>query len=176
MFGRKKKKKQRVPIPLDETAQYVGFWYRAAAALVDIALIAAIAVPIIFAAAGGFEEPGPLHAVIVLVAWFFYSVGSCWWKSRTVGLWLLSAKIVDIRSGEKPRWWQFIVRFFGVMLSLAPLGVGLLWEGWNARKRGWQDYLAKTAVIGDETLRPLSEEEITNLADTVGPWTSQTSH
>ena len=62
------------------------------------------------------------------------------------------------------------------MLSLAPLGVGLLWEGWNARKRGWQDYLAKTAVIGDETLRPLSEEEITNLADTVGPWTSQTSH
>ena len=99
MFGRKKKKKQPVPIPLDETAQYVGFWYRFGAALVDIALIAAIAVPIISVAAGGFEEPGPLHGVIVLTAAFIYSVGACWWKSRTVGLWLVSAKIVDIRSG-----------------------------------------------------------------------------
>ena len=177
MFGRKKKeKKPAIRIPLDETAQYVGFWYRFGAALVDIALIAAIAVPIIIIAAGGFEEPGPLHGVIALTAAFVYSVGSCWWKSRTVGLWLISAKIVDIRSGQKPRWWQFILRFFGVVLSLAPLGVGLMWEGWNRRKRGWQDYLAKTAVIGDGTLRPLTEEEKANLADTVGPWTSKTSH
>lgn len=176
MFGRKRKKKRLESIPLDETAQYVGFMYRLGAALVDITLIAAIAVPVIFVAVGGFEEPGPLHGVIVLAAAFMYSVGLCWWKSRTVGLWLVSAKIVDIRSGKKPRWWQFIVRFFGVMLSLAPLGVGLFWAGWNRRKRGWQDYLAKTAVIGDGTLRPVTEEEKANLADTVGPWASQTSH
>lgn len=175
MFGRKKKKKQLTPIPLDATAQYVGFWYRAGAALVDLALIAAVAVPVIFVAAGGFEEPGPLHGVIVLAAWFFYSVGSCWWKSRTVGLWLMSAKIVDIRSGDKPRLWQFIARYFGVLLSLLPAGLGLFWIGWAARHRGWPDYLAKTVVIGDDTLRPLTEQEKVNLADTVD-WSAQTSH
>lgn len=174
MFGRRKKpKKPPTPIPLDETAQYVGFWYRFGAALMDIALIAAVAVPVIFVAAGGFEEPGPVHGVILLTAAFTYSVGLCWWKSRTVGLWLVSAKIVDIRSGGKPRWWQFILRFFGVMLALLPMGVGLLWEGWNRRKRGWQDYLAKTAVVGDETFRPVVEDEKINPADTASPWTSQ---
>jgi uncharacterized RDD family membrane protein YckC len=176
MFGRKKKtKKPATPIALDETAQYVGFWYRVGAALVDIALIAAMAVPIILVAAGGFEEPGPLHGIIVLTAAFVYSLGSCWWKSRTAGLWLISAKIVDIRSGEKPRWWRFIIRFFGVFLSLIPAGLGIFWIGWAARHRGWPDYLAKTVVIGDETLRPLTEEEKANLADTVD-WSSQTSH
>ena len=176
MFWRKRKKKRLESIPLDETAQYVGFMYRFGAALVDIALIAAVTVPIIFMAAGGLEEPGPLHGAIVLIAAFVYSVGLCWWKSRTPGLWLVSAKIVDIRTGDKPRLWQFVVRFFAVVLSLLPMGLGLFWAGWNRRKRGWQDYLAKTAVVGDDTLRPVTEEEKINLADTVGPWTSQTSH
>ena len=175
MFGRKRKKKRLESIPLDETAQYVGFMYRLGAVLVDNALIAAVAVPIIFVAADGLEEPGPLHGGIVLIVAFVYSVGLCWWKSRTPGLWLVSATIVDIRTGDKPRLWQFVVRFFGVVLSLLAMGLGLFWAGWNRRKRGWQDYLAKTAVVGDDTFRSLAEEETINLADTVGPWTSQTS-
>ena len=91
-------------------------------------------------------------------------------------LWLVSATIVDIRTGDKPRLWQFVVRFFGVVLSLLAMGLGLFWAGWNRRKRGWQDYLAKTAVVGDGSLRAVTEEEKINLADTVGPWTSQISH
>lgn len=177
MFGRKKKpKKPPQRIPLDDTAQYVGFMYRLGAGLLDMALIAAVAVPVILVAAGGFEEPGPLDAVIFLTVWFLYSVGLCWWKSRTLGLWSISSLVVDIRSGDKPRLWQFIVRFFALLLSLIPAGLGLLWIGWARRHRGWHDYLAKTVVIGDETFRPLTEEEQTNLADTVGHWGSHAPH
>ena len=67
--------------------------------------------------------------------------------SATPGKMAFSAKIVDAKTGKKPRARQFLLRFLGYYLSALPLGLGFLWIAFNPKKQGWHDKLAGTTVI-----------------------------
>lgn len=84
-----------------------------------------------------------------------------WWRFQgTPGKLLLGYRIVDARSGGRPRLWQVCVRLLGCVVSALPLGLGFLWMIWDRRHQGWHDKLARTLVVEDDdsrlTLRQLA--------------------
>ena len=136
--------------------QYIGFWPRMLASLIDTVIISAIIFPILFAvygkeyflrgalAAGYFDTllNYIFPAIAILIFWNY--------KSATPGKIALKMIIVDARTGKAPSKGQLIGRYFAYYLSLLPLGLGFLWIAWDQRKQGWHDKLAGTVVIRPE--------------------------
>ena len=138
-----------------EEYEYVGFWVRVAAALIDSLLVLAVTLPLLrmIYGAGYFEESadrfiaGPAD---FLISWLFPAVAVViFWRARqaTPGKMVFDARIVDARTGAPMTLGQSIGRYLGYFVSTIPFGLGLIWVGIDARKQGWHDKLAGTVVI-----------------------------
>ncbi len=68
-------------------------------------------------------------------------------KQATFGKMAIRAKIVDANTGGVPTTRQDIIRYFGYLVSLLPLGLGYLWIAFDSRKQGFHDKLAGTVVV-----------------------------
>lgn len=66
----------------------------------------------------------------------------------------ISAKIVDVKTGNAASTGQLIGRYFAYYLSLIPIGLGFVWVAFDARKQGWHDKLAGTVVIRKKNREP----------------------
>jgi uncharacterized RDD family membrane protein YckC len=133
--------------------EYVGFWARTWASIIDSIISIAVIYPLAFAiygkayfiktdfilGAGDFLLSYVLPAVAVVLFWFY--------KSATPGKMAIHAIIVDAKTGGKPSTGQFIGRYLSYYLSLLPLGLGFFWVGWDAKKQAWHDKLAGTVVV-----------------------------
>jgi uncharacterized RDD family membrane protein YckC len=131
--------------------EYVGFWARFGASLIDSILMGIILVPIghLFGIGGleayRLDSPaniavnGLLPAVAVILFWMY--------RQATPGKMLIGAKIVDEKTLGKPSTGQMIGRYFAYYLSTIVLLLGFIWVGFDARKQGWHDKLAGTLVI-----------------------------
>jgi uncharacterized RDD family membrane protein YckC len=133
--------------------EYVGFWWRVAAAMIDTVVLSIIVLPLLFMIFGAtyFEQPQAagssadiliqyvVPAVLVVGLWIRFQA--------TPGKMLIKVRIVDARSGEAATRGQYIVRYIGYYLALLPLGLGILWVAFDRRKQGWHDKLARTVVI-----------------------------
>jgi len=149
--------------------RYVGFWARAWASLVDSVLLAMVIAPVLWVAYGwGYFDAyighyrqvlggdllaaapagrGPLDplmtygfpAIAILAFWI------C--RAATPGKMLIGARIVDAVTGAPPTTTQLVGRYLGYFVSTIPLGLGLLWVAFDARKQGWHDKLAGTVVV-----------------------------
>ena len=67
--------------------------------------------------------------------------------SATPGKMAISAKIVDAKTGARPRPIQLVIRCLGYFISALPFGLGFLWVALDSRKQGFHDKLAGTVVI-----------------------------
>lgn len=134
-------------------AQYIGFWWRVCASIVDSILLVIISLPILLHVYG--EQylwsddliQGPLD---FLLSWVFPTIAIIlfWiYKGATPGKMAVSARIVDAQTGEQPSPAQFVGRYFAYFVSLLPLGLGVIWVAFDKRKQGWHDKLAGTLVI-----------------------------
>ncbi len=134
----------------DTQFEYVGFWARVGASLVDSVLMAIILIPVgrIFLGGGAMFEwdnpanimvNGVLPGIAVVLFWVY--------RQATPGKMLIGAKIVDAKTGGKPSTGQLIGRYFAYYVSTIPLLLGLIWVGIDARKQGWHDKLAGTLVV-----------------------------
>lgn len=133
--------------------EYVGFWPRFGASLVDSLLTVCITIPLLVSiyGAGILESEemihGPAHVLIayvlppVIVMLFWIKV------STTPGKMLITARIVDQRTGARPSAGQFLIRYLGYFVSALPLCLGYLWAGFDARKQAWHDKMAGTVVV-----------------------------
>lgn len=142
--------------------EYVGFWPRLGAAVIDCVLWGAITWPLLTAFYGDAywsgEElvKGPmdyilswvLPVVVTLLFWTF--------KQATPGKMAVSAKIVDSRTGTVPTTGQFIGRYFSYFLALLPLGIGIFWVAFDARNQGLHDKLSGTVVVRKKLRQPRS--------------------
>ncbi len=133
--------------------EYVGFWPRVGATLIDTILLGVIIWPILTAFYGesywGSEQliQGPMD---FLLSWVFPAVAVIlFWvaKQATPGKMAISAKIVDAKTGNAPGTGQLIGRYLGYYLSLIPIGLGYIWVAFDERKQGWHDKLAGTVVV-----------------------------
>jgi uncharacterized RDD family membrane protein YckC len=133
--------------------EYVGFWPRVGASIIDSILVAVILFPLLTWVYGGdyWLDPslvkGPadflfswiLPAVAIVIFWIY--------RQATPGKMVVSAKIVDAKTGGKPTTQQLVVRYLGYFVSTIPLGLGLLWVAFDPRKQGWHDKMAGTVVV-----------------------------
>ena len=136
---------------------YLGFWLRSVATILDNLLLGVVLIPLYFIFAP-YDSVSALEAlqnvsmshwtnilsvVVVLVFWHL--------KQATPGKMLFKARIVDAKTGSKPRPHQWVLRYIGYLVSIIPLGLGFLWVAFDKKKRGWHDMIAGTVVIVDTT-------------------------
>ena len=141
----------------DETAaagevQYVGFWMRFVASVIDSILIMLLVYPLMSMIFGwdnvmaGNVDTGVslllelvLPAIAIIVFWIY--------RSATPGKMVVGARIVNARTLGKASTGQLIGRYFGYYLSTIVFFLGFLWIAFDKRKQGWHDKLAGTVVI-----------------------------
>jgi len=143
-----------------EDLEYVGFWVRFAASLIDTILTVAIIGPILTAFYGDVYWSsdqfiqGPMD---FLMSWITPAVAVIlFWitKQATPGKMVFSAKIVDSRTGNIPTPSQYIGRYLAYFISIIPIFLGLLWVGFDSKKQGWHDKLAGTVVVRKKNRSP----------------------
>ncbi len=133
--------------------EYVGFWARVGAALIDTLLIAIVVWPIMhFVYGSDYSLDGAIikGPVDFIVSWILPAVAVIWfWIARqaTPGKMVIAARIVDASTGEPATTGQLIGRYFAYYVSIIPFMLGLIWVGIDARKQGWHDKLANTVVV-----------------------------
>ena len=138
--------------------QYVGFWRRVGASLIDTIWMMMITLPLVYLVYGpdyfDSEKTGLVAGPAdVLISWILPAVlVIAFWiaKQATPGKMLVSAKIVDAKSGGAPTGPQLIVRYLGYFVSILPLGLGIIWVAIDDRKQGWHDKLASTLVVNSK--------------------------
>ena len=140
--------------------EYVGFWARLGATIVDTILLLIICIPLvtwIYGAEYWVSErfiQGPadlvinwvLPAVAVVLFWIY--------RQATPGKMLIHARIVDAKTGGKPTTGQLIGRYLGYYVSTIVLLLGFIWVAFDARKQGWHDKLAGTVVVRAKAGKP----------------------
>lgn len=141
--------------------EYVGFWARAGAAVIDLLLQIVVTAPLTIAVYGTYIAPagktfqGPADVFINLVLPAALVIGFWIYKGATPGKMAMSARVVDADTGEAMSNGQAVLRYAGYFLSLLPLGVGYFWVAFDRRKQGWHDKLAGTVVV-----RPSGNEPV----------------
>ena len=130
---------------------YAGFWPRAAALVIDGLIVAVIVVPVMVLGFGIREvEPGEWWEPVVLGTVAAAVLG--FWRAcgATPGKIALALRIVDAKTGGRPKTLQLIVRFIAYAVSALPLYLGFLWVAVDRRKQGWHDKIAGTIVVNSE--------------------------
>lgn len=121
---------------------YVGFWPRALALVIDGVLICAVVLPplcFVDDPAAGFIFARVLPCVLVVGFWAYCQA--------TPGKMVIGARIVDAQTGEAPSAAQCIGRYLAYWISGLPLLLGFFWVAVDDRKQGWHDKLAGTVVV-----------------------------
>ena len=77
-----------------------------------------------------------------------YTIGFWVWRGQTPGKMALGVRIAT-EDGETPSLGRAILRYFGMIVAILPLGLGLFWIGWDSKKQGWHDKIAGTYVVKD---------------------------
>lgn len=136
------------------TTEYVGFWRRAAASIVDTLLVVVVTGIVLYATYGDEyihnQDKMYLGTMDLIMQTLFplaFTLAFWFYLAATPGKLLLSAKIIDARSGQAATRWQLFGRYFAYFVSIIPLGFGFIWIAFDKRKQGWHDKLAKTLVI-----------------------------
>ena len=150
----------------------VGFWKRAVAAAVDLAVVVPTAMLITFLVSKitGVKLPSEKLRLLDLDLWIdlvlatdpaivmgivlFVAVGVTYLfvfhllQGRTLGMRLLKMRVIDVY-GDRPSPARCAARCAGYLASAATLFLGFLWMGFDSEKRGLQDWLAGTYVVRD---------------------------
>jgi uncharacterized RDD family membrane protein YckC len=147
----------------------VGFWKRAAAAAVDLAVVVPLALAIALAVSkltgmvlprrvGLLDldmwidlvlatDPALVMGLTVVTAiGIIYLLVFQILVGRTLGMRLLRVRIIDVY-GDPPSPGRCLARTAGYLAGLATLLLGFLWIGFDSEKRGLQDWIAGTYVI-----------------------------
>lgn len=142
--------------------EYVGFWPRVLASIIDTILLMIVMAPLAKVVYGdGFfaynyeatiHSPGEFWLNFVLPAVAVIA----FWSARhaTPGKMVIGAKIVDAKTGGAPSLGQHIIRYLGYFVSIFPFCLGLLWVAFDKRKQGWHDKIAGTVVVRTKHRKP----------------------
>ena len=155
--------------------EYVGFWIRFLAFLVDSVLATVIITPVIYAVAGALGYAGAptpagyvvslVQLVLVAAAFIVFWV----YRSATPGKMIFHARIADAATFGALSTGQAVIRYIGYYISSLPLFLGFLWIGWDRRKQGWHDKIAGTVVIRDVPLAAPPEAPLASPPPEPGP-------
>jgi uncharacterized RDD family membrane protein YckC len=137
----------------DHELEYVGFWLRVWAALIDAVLLLVVIAPALSWIYGAeywtskrvnfgpadFLIASVLPSIAVVIFWIY--------RQATPGKMAFGARIVDAATGGKPTATQLVGRYLAYFISAFPLLLGFIWVGFHERKQGFHDMLAGTVVV-----------------------------
>lgn len=135
---------------MQEDLEYVGFWARFGASMLDTLLMFAVLVPLVllfgdplndYAMTGGMNAFVSYILPAALILWFWSA------KQATPGKMAIKARIVDAKTGKAPTTGKLVIRYLAYIVSTIPLCLGYLWVVFDARRQGWHDKLAGTVVV-----------------------------
>ena len=130
-------------------AEYVGFWARLLASLIDLVGVMFVVVPVTVSLLGdgwAYAQGGAAFFVNWVVPGAAYVA---FWVSKgaTPGKMAIKAVVVDAQTGATPDFWQALTRYVGFFVSVTPLFLGFIWVAFDRRKQAWHDKMARTVVI-----------------------------
>ena len=116
--------------------------------LLLFALLMLAAIPFIAARGGEAVPPSSdlFFRLTLLAVIFGFFVGFWSTSGRTLGMqsWRLQLETLD---GQVPGIGAATIRLFAALLSLAPLGLGFLWQLWDKDRLTWHDRLSRTHIV-----------------------------
>lgn len=139
----------------DNDLEYVGFWPRVGATLIDTIILLVVTTPFLVAIYGWSYYTGPDTPLIAgpadfLISWLLPAVAVIlfWlYRQATPGKMAVSARVVDAETGGPLSVGQSIGRYLAYFVSVIPLFLGLVWVAFDPKKQGWHDKLAGTVVV-----------------------------
>lgn len=134
--------------------EYVGFWPRVGASIIDAILVVVITAPLLVLIYGWAYYTDPDTPFIAgpadfLLSWIFPAVAVIlfWlYKRATPGKMAIAAQVVDARTGHALTVGQSILRYLGYFVATLPLFIGIIWVAFDPRKQGWHDKIAGSVV------------------------------
>ena len=138
--------------------EYVGFWQRVWASIIDFFLACVLIYPVLTAVYGKAywtstkSVEGPFDFFLRLVVPPIGTVVFWILRGATPGKMAVSARVVDATTGGKPSIQRLIIRYLCYYVSLIPLGLGFFWVAFDPRKQGLHDKLAGTVVVRVRTI------------------------
>lgn len=139
--------------------RYAGFWRRVGATLLDGLLFASLLAPVLYLVygpnyfawhlvdAGWFKVYGVVDALLTKLLPLALLVGLWVRLGATPGKLLTGCRVVNAADGGPISVRQALLRVFGYFVSMLPLYLGFFWIGWDRRKQGFHDKIARTVVI-----------------------------
>jgi uncharacterized RDD family membrane protein YckC len=146
--------------------EYVGFWKRVVARIVDGCVLAVptniisffLSLPLaILTEVEPYADTTVLSVYTIIIAAIGLLLSTTahmlyyilLWKMRqaTLGYMIFGAKLIDAETGGAPTTGQCVGRYFAEYLSFLVFCLGYLWVAFDEQKRGWHDMLAGTRVI-----------------------------
>lgn len=142
--------------PHAQELRYVGLATRIVSFVIDAALITVVDIVIGIGAAlilSLLHIPSELKTILAVIGGVAYALGSIlyfviFWctTGQTPGARVMQIRVVSAGGARvKPRW--AVVRCVGVLLAALPLFAGFVPILFDSRRRGFQDWLARTAVV-----------------------------
>ncbi|MFM7626298.1 MAG: RDD family protein [Gammaproteobacteria bacterium] len=146
----------------DTELEYVDFWPRVGATLIDMIIIWLVTAPLQYLVYGSayftVQSETPVRGIPdFLISFVLPLVGFVlFWlkKQATPGKMVVAARVVDAKTGKTISVGQAVGRYLGYIVAIIPFGLGLLWVVFDRKKQGWHDKMAGTVVV-----RPRREGE-----------------
>jgi len=144
----KKVKKESEEKSTSTLPNYVGFWLRLVAFIIDY-IVVVIASKILFGDRIVTISGGSINAqfdgIFMLIPLLYVIL---FWKffGATPGKMILKMQIVS-DDNKDLSWKNVLMRVFGYFVSGIVLLIGFFWIGFDKNKQGWHDKIAKTLVI-----------------------------
>ncbi len=140
----------------EEKLEYVGFWRRVVASLIDTTLLVLVLGSVGFMIFGTIDPD--TSATSLVINYFIPAVITVvfWVRLRgTPGKLMLSAHVVDADTGLALTPGRAVIRYVGYYISALPLLIGFIWIAFDRRKQGWHDKIANSVVV-----RPVANSQV----------------
>jgi uncharacterized RDD family membrane protein YckC len=143
------------PATPEGTVEYMGFWIRFGAIIIDTIIVWFISSAITFLLLNVFFSFGiswrfPFFWFPILCLYYWLFTGL---RGQTLGKMAVGIKVVNAQ-GSVPGLGRAALREIpGKIASSIVIYLGFLWIIWDERKQGWHDKIAKTYVLRVESRR-----------------------
>ncbi|MFT6408952.1 MAG: putative RDD family membrane protein YckC [Arenicella sp.] len=133
--------------------QYVGFWVRAVASVLDSIFLLIIIWPLLYWVYGAdmFSSTEMVKgSADVLLSYIFPMVFSIvlWMKfGGTPAKRILKIKVLDESTGQHLSLAKSLLRYVGYFVSILGLFIGFIWVAFDEKKKGWHDHIAGSIVV-----------------------------
>lgn len=138
---------------------YGGFWIRFVAILLDAIILGVISSALAPLLGVGTIVTTPTGAGAVQINYTYNALGTLIGLIYFIGFWSLRGqtpgmipfrlRVARASDGSRPDWVVGLLRYVGLIISIIPLFLGLIWAAFDSRKQGWHDKIAGTVVVRD---------------------------